>query len=359
MEQVKKQVELYVCTPAGDIKVTSSPSIPPGELRIKLDPARTEFVSLQHVGGGQWSREYLGPWKETALHKCALCGVAVAGGDVGAHLVESLLAAHHAVCEKRPLEVGDYVEWKAVSTHVCGEVVGISKDDEISIRVDFDRHHPSSSSWQGEVHDLSRRQCGLRRIPRPGAGEQATSNPVRIGCILSRSTDWCWIAISDGGAAALRPGDRIGVRNHPDAPDRTGRATVVEVADGCARLERPAVMDIACIATDDHVYLIERSRGGQHDPALPRCACGEDHPPGKHAPIDPLDVVYDSRPLRELLAMDQSNRQEARETCAIFTPVQHAAVRSHWSAQLRAKVTASREAERNRVRVDLEYLPWE
>lgn len=72
----------------------------------------------------------------------------------------------------------------------------------------------------------------------------------------------------------------------------------------------------------------------------PTCAC--------HRPptVDPLDVEIDGVKLRVLLEWDEIGRREARHFSwdeGNFTPAQRAAVSAHWSAQLRAKVEASRK----------------
>lgn len=69
----------------------------------------------------------------------------------------------------------------------------------------------------------------------------------------------------------------------------------------------------------------------------------------------PLDDHADGERLRGLLMADELNRREAPRP-EPFTPAQRAAVSAHWSAELRAKVDASRkaDAERNQVLVDLQ-----
>jgi len=84
---------------------------------------------------------------------------------------------------------------------------------------------------------------------------------------------------------------------------------------------------------------------------------------------DPLDVPYDGVTLRDLLVVDEARRREQdigvipwRNTDPwTWTAAQHAAISAHHSAQLRAKIAASKQAERNRVVVDLqdnEENPW-
>lgn len=75
-----------------------------------------------------------------------------------------------------------------------------------------------------------------------------------------------------------------------------------------------------------------------------------------------LDVEYDGWSLRDLLAIDTFNRQEqwTGVSATPMTPAQRAAVSAHWSAELRAKVHASKERERCRVVVDQDAddEPW-
>jgi hypothetical protein len=71
-------------------------------------------------------------------------------------------------------------------------------------------------------------------------------------------------------------------------------------------------------------------------------------------PVDPLDVEYDGVRLRTLLTYDESHRRESFGAARPHrTEVQRAAVSSHWSAELRAKVSASKEHERQRVVLDI------
>lgn len=82
-------------------------------------------------------------------------------------------------------------------------------------------------------------------------------------------------------------------------------------------------------------------------------------------PVNPLDVKYDGVTLRVLLEIDEDRRRELppehgrsplaqRLIARRITPAQRAAVSAHWSAELRAKVAASKERERNVVRIDLD-----
>lgn len=81
-------------------------------------------------------------------------------------------------------------------------------------------------------------------------------------------------------------------------------------------------------------------------------------------PIDLLDVEYDGVTLRELVERyevlqrdDTNSRWAGTHRNSMLTTTQRAAVSAHWSAQLRAKVAASKAADRNGVLVDLQDEP--
>jgi hypothetical protein len=85
----------------------------------------------------------------------------------------------------------------------------------------------------------------------------------------------------------------------------------------------------------------------------------------ENAPIDPMDVEYDGVDLCTLLVEDRSMREDRPGVAnRVRTPAQRAAVSAHWSAQLRAKVSASKaadaEIERNQVQIplDAEDCEW-
>lgn len=69
--------------------------------------------------------------------------------------------------------------------------------------------------------------------------------------------------------------------------------------------------------------------------------------------VDPLDVKYDGVKLSGLLNVDRMRRMDHNgylvRARGELTPAQRAAASAHWSAQLRAKVAASKAAERNVV----------
>ncbi len=70
-------------------------------------------------------------------------------------------------------------------------------------------------------------------------------------------------------------------------------------------------------------------------------------------PIDPLDVNYDGVTLRVLLIHDERARRDRNgDHPNLATPAQRAAISAHWSAELRAKVAASKRRDRNRVTME-------
>jgi len=85
-------------------------------------------------------------------------------------------------------------------------------------------------------------------------------------------------------------------------------------------------------------------------------------------PCDQFDVKYDGVTLLGLLIADENARRETPLHCMPlwyrindgFTPAQRSAVSAHWSAQLRARIAARQEAERNAVVLeqDAEDIPW-
>lgn len=69
------------------------------------------------------------------------------------------------------------------------------------------------------------------------------------------------------------------------------------------------------------------------------------------------DVKYDDVTLRVLLERDRFNRREHAQldgeaTPFEVTPAQRAAISAHWFAELRAKVAAAKERDRNQVTME-------
>jgi transposase len=74
----------------------------------------------------------------------------------------------------------------------------------------------------------------------------------------------------------------------------------------------------------------------------------------RYAEPGPLDVEYDGVRLRDLLNAQRQHDQGGYRVT--LTAEQRAAISAYWSADLRAKIAASTERERNRVRVDLQDI---
>lgn len=74
--------------------------------------------------------------------------------------------------------------------------------------------------------------------------------------------------------------------------------------------------------------------------------------------IDPLDVKYDGVPLGRLLERDRCKRQEDESTpwrsFVNPTPAQRDAISAHWSAELRAKIAASKERDKHQVMMQID-----
>lgn len=71
---------------------------------------------------------------------------------------------------------------------------------------------------------------------------------------------------------------------------------------------------------------------------------------------DPLDVKHGGVTLRHLLRIDEARRREGhpnyRTAWLRLSDDQRAAVSAHWSAELRAKVAAAKERDRQQITVD-------
>jgi hypothetical protein len=382
MELVNKEDnELYVRTPAGDVKITNSPSVPPDEVHIKLDPARPEVVTLHHEGGGQWRAS-----SET-LHKCALCGVAVAGGQHSLRLIDRLLADHRAVCEKRPVEIGDYVRWenKQAGRWAEGGVVQIAGD---LFWISVDRctagWTPLAAREDGARPFGVRYAADVRHIPHPGSGD------VPRGTV----TTHCQHVGGDGKQCTATTTERVPL--HWDCPThaRPGAGGQRSAFAGT----RPGATTVGTAQAIQREIGVQRF-GGQHDPAPPRCAeqcesccipgataatglcmhgkayrtavretapsrcaCGENCTPPA---LPPADVLVDGLTVAECDSRWSDNRYRLEAGLPqryALTPAQVAAGRAAWqarnhpivSALVRDRVAAGLEAERNRVRVEVQ-----
>lgn len=248
------------------------------------------------------------PDAPAVAHKCALCSVLFTP-DAD----EQFIAAHAKVCEKRPLEVGDYV------------------------RLDISGPQFASSWQEGTLAGFSDRGSGTGYakvyIVRAGDDMRDTIGAYR----------WLW---------------RTSIRRIQRPVDEVKAGGVVCFSEQGADPE-------LCTNCGQHI---------RHHFGGPQYRCNPNalpKPPTietpwlsttKRLPPDPLDTKYDGVTLRTLLDGDAFNRQEqggAVWRAKPMTPVQRAAVSAHWSAELRAKLAASKERERLQVVVDDgEVGPW-
>lgn len=95
----------------------------------------------------------------------------------------------------------------------------------------------------------------------------------------------------------------------------------------------------------------DRARFPEHYRQVDELRARQSNPP---KPVDPLDVEYDGVTLQELLQRDQQNRCGDSPIWGgrIITPAQRAAISAHWSAELRAKVAAAKQKDRNQVTLE-------
>jgi hypothetical protein len=160
-------------------------------------------------------------------------------------------------------------------------------------------------------------------------------------------------------AATKRSGFE-GIPASPATPcslEKRGEDIYAHTADGTYKLTSDSIetpwikVDVKTVAERTQCCIC-----GKYDTVSWECDHGKAKPIAK--PPDPLDIEIDGLTLRFLLKCFRLNQQE-NET-STFTPAQRAAISAHWSAELRAKIAAKREAERREVRVDLwdEEEPW-
>lgn len=239
----------------------------------------------------------------TVAHRCALCSEVLSHGDLTPNGADAVTAAHHAVCPARPIEVGETVRivrttWDAMHG-IHGTVIAIDRHEaSMPYMVRADDGRGLHDWWCFEVE----------RIPRPAEAQA----PVPHGYVEHR----CQGSLANGEQCPRRT-TATNVRiDEWQCPDCVARGIVVRAAPAPA----PTLVD----GLDREVCLARWMEN--------RLAIESGAPPPN-----------------------------------ALTPEQVATGRAMWlqrfgaqrSDALRAKVTADREAERCRVRVDLEYAPWE
>ena len=133
----------------------------------------------------------------------------------------------------------------------------------------------------------------------------------------------------------------------------------------CDRLEVGGVKisGCPCVGSGDRAVAIDlskltkdpKSRGysySQYTPCIDRAAWMlRGVPP---TAVDPLDVEYDGEKLLALLYKQAYNADERNDYGGPFrfTPLQRDAISAHWSAELRAKIAASKQKDRNQVTME-------
>lgn len=368
----------------------------------------------------EFQREYLGEWKDhadamayaatakrpvTTKHRCALCDEVIA---CDMKLVESYVTAteaHHAVCSKRPIEVGDHVRWEypARGTWAEGDVTAWMPKhhaegavyDCVTIRV-----AAHCGSWPncgddpvvtGREHRFgceARDGIVVRRIPRPAAAQATIRTAFGDIKITADPT------LKPGEMRVERPkvGDRI--------PLETGARRVfprgADRSKPCPTCTRPLGehFGVACS--------MPRMEGYQTGPVCaPVCQCGA-HAVPKYRPVvvdkaameramkdeklmqrvqeeaekriqwlvtggtkvhtleSPAPALVDGLDREVCLARWMENRLAVETRCAppnAMTRMQRDVGREMWlqrfgvarSVELRGMVDADRAAERNRV----------
>jgi hypothetical protein len=267
----------------------------------------------------------------TLQHKCARCEQVLdvpVVGEVHGRLDEAL-AAHQELC----FRTGDHVRWEgsAEGNWIEGSVVRCA-DDRQSFRLLIRR---ASRGWIiGAETGVGLVGATLRRIPRPEQkGDEVRAAQARFQAEYEAAAKK--LAENRIDPASWNP---VGINAHivTDSPH-------AKTITGVTITHRPIVVTKADLE---------------------------------------LEVRHDGVTLRDLLAafeMLQRERHLMQYNAAGdlvrygspmprwymcqpggFTPAQRAAVSAHWSAELRAKVAASKDAERRRVVVDLQDddLEW-
>lgn len=102
----------------------------------------------------------------TVEHRCSLCNEVLSREDLRPEVAERMLADHHAVCPKRPIEVGDYVRWEYGPTGPFAKPENWAEGMVVS--------------WDAEIWRVARRAG-------PGAGRRpgrvAAPGAVSRGCV--------------------------------------------------------------------------------------------------------------------------------------------------------------------------------
>lgn len=375
----------------------------------------------------------IGTWRcskhtATVVHRCALCSADL--GGLAIETVDQIMAAHHAVCPKRPIEVGDAVLWEFPSreTWAEGRITALDlKDGKIAHATILVAKH--SGGWGS----------GIKRLPKVGEEHKFGCLPedeITIRRIL-RSTEVQAIGVDDyvewrPDGSPLRAAGQVLAKSQTTAVVRIREVSKtwtafeacpivgdtrsvplsdlrrvpypeanVQRVDSGARAAMKAASRIAAVvdaARQGHIKVEAQAPvfpAGAEDPpdemkvvnpdAFGTAArLGLKHGPngsGRRGPCDPdcrkcaaerasAPALVDGIDREVCLARWFENRMAVEGGVAppnVLTRMQVDVARALWmqrfgakrSAELRELVAADREAERCRVRVDLEVQPWE
>lgn len=295
----------------------------------------------------------------TTATKCALCNEPLNMIDDD-DLYEFAAKRHHAVCPKRPIEVGDYVRWESGLTPgrwVEGELMDIPSPVKYGIRVadksDWQPMYPDERGWH--LFNTERGAI-IRRIPRP-----AEAQAIRVGDLVrwrpTPGSPWDGMTI-DGIAESVA-----------ESVEGTRRLTVLRVTAVCRGTSLGdrgfALGSLVDVTMAPGRVEVLNAPNPDPIPARPGPVCAAGCQCGAHAPPASAPALVDGIDREACLTRWMENRL-AVEGGALppnaMTRMQRDVGRAMWlqrygaarSAELRGKVAAGREADRCRVRVDVQ-----
>lgn len=319
---------------------------------------------------GAWMREYLGEWKDPppgplaiavessiGIHavRCESCGLAFTGATASEANFHA--KAHHAVCTARSIAVGDPVRW------------------------DYGPTGPFAmpTNWaEGEVTAIDKYHATIR-VERCGLGKRV-GQVIAFGIGPGVDSTIRRIPRPEVGAAQARPfraGDKVRIVRTTTTLLHGALGTLVHIDESEGGMPYRVTVDAEKDGYEWWCYEVEHADRPAAPPiCAPGCQCGAHglaawlpvaatvHPTVKEAGRyiePPAQVLVDGLTPAQCLA-EYSLRQNGIDRRAVLTPAQLAAAREEWSAALRAKVAASREADaarEPRVVVTPEVDPWD
>lgn len=296
---------------------------------------------------GAWYREYLGEWCDAPrIHaaRCEPCGLAFTGATASEANYHA--AAHHTVCPKRPIEVGDLVEWDnkynerwhAADPRWFRGVVDGTYHGGCSVRIESGSEHYSAG---GRVPYCNVEN--IRRIPRPAEAQAAV--PTCCGQTMRTTGMGATPALPAYLCATCERYEQGGIRTA-----------------GPYWRRDPAGGSQWAVASERAQYEHGR-RNEQPPPCAPGCQCGahataatrierRDEVIKERYTEPPAPALVDGLTRAQCLErFHKAQREHLHRTYASLwlTPEQLTAAREEWSAALRARIDASRKAERSRV----------